>query len=214
MAMKKGSSNAAKKNSGGTTRTANPATPANTAKPAANATAGDEVKKAGRPRKPPVVRAIKLATQLAKKAIALEKQTERWKGDGTEEQKLSLSRVRENLNQIGTPIADLQDDLDFLQESGWVPASSGLGRKPIAVGDNVRIREKFYESDIQGGLNEFNVVKLTEKNAVIEPVDKSMKPFPVPRHYLARLASAATEDGGADDVDGNDAMGDLVTDVA
>jgi len=209
MAKKGSGSNGKSKTPGGTARAANAtASPASAAQTTAETSA--TATKSSRPRKPPVVRANKLATQLAKKVIALDKQTERWKGEGSEEQQLALGKIRECLEQIGAPIAELQDNIDFLLASGWNPASSGLGRKPIAVGDTVRIREKFYEPEIVGASNEFEVVKLTEKNAVVVPIDGKLKPFPIPRHYLARVAGAGNFESEARDDGETDAGIDVV----
>jgi hypothetical protein len=172
----------------------NASTPTASKRATTAAAASEEKQK--RPRKPPVDRALKLATLIGKKIAGLLKFVPKLKGPKTTEQQMAFDQVEDALEMLGAPARQLLENVQFLKDSDWKPTLSGLGRKPLEIGDAVALREKYYEEEIHGE-NDFAVAQITEKTVVIQSNSDESKKFPVVKAWLTRV-------GGVDDDDDED----------
>jgi hypothetical protein len=158
----------------------------------ATAPATAPVKAPRKPRTPAVERAARLASQVEKKIVALTKNTGRWHGDATPEQVGARKRLAQALGSMA-PLADaLAVDLAFLQDSKFQPASAAPGRKPLAAGTRVKIKEKQYDAEAHGTLNLFAVLRVTEKGLYILRSVRDPRITPaVPRAWIEENGGAA-----------------------
>ena len=180
-------------------------------RPATTAPAATALKKERKPHKPPLERAVRLASSLAKKTPALQINVALWKGEPTAEQRMAQVRTVNNLKKIAPMVDQIVTDLVFLSQSGYAPTVEHLGgrAKTFAVGARVALKEKRYEAAVHGLVNDFTVAGETEKYFQIQAAG-GMKGSPilgVPRGWLDKLdpttpavgAPTPDDDGEEDD---------------
>ena len=131
------------------------------AKKTASAPAGE--KKAKRTRKPAMERAQKLTNLLVKKYSALAKAAGRWGGECTPEQRTAVVQITTNLGEMRSRVDDVAADIAFLNDSGFAPTAGSPGRKPLADGTMVKLKDKRFDAEVHGEINLFKVVSKTEK---------------------------------------------------
>lgn len=160
-------------------------------------------KKERKPRKPPLERAVRLASSLAKKAPALQNNVARWKGEPTAEQRMAQVRTINNIKKIGPMVDQIVTDLVFLSQSGYAPKIEHLGgrAKTLAVGARVALKEKRYEAAVHGPVNDFTVTGETEKYFQIQALTKGSPVLGVPRSWLEKLDPATPAVDALPDVD-------------
>ena len=160
------------------------------------------VEKAPRtPRKPAVERAAKLATLATKKVAALTRMTVKWHGEATPAQQSACVRIAANLGSVEGFINQIAADTAFLKDSGFTPAGGSAGRKAIAVGTRVKIKNAKFDAEVHGEDNDFEVVGTTEKYVRIQGVANSNLEIPVLRAWIEPVvlpADAEPADTGDD----------------
>jgi uncharacterized protein YukE len=155
----------------------------------------DTKDKVKRTRKPAVERAQKLAVLINKKHAALTKLVGRWHGEATDAQQAACARLAVALGETADQLATLTADTAYLVDTGWVPTAKrggGGGRKALAVGMRVMIKNKRYDPIVHGDNNLFEVVLLSDKNIVIRDMGGDRE-FPVPRLSI-KIVSTDTAD--------------------
>jgi hypothetical protein len=156
-------------------------------------TAASAGTKERKPRKPAVERAEKLATLLTKKYTALQKMVIKWHGEATPEQQTATIRLAANLGLLTAPISEIAADVAFLLDSGFTPSGGSPGRKPLAVGTKVKIKEAKYDPEIHGEMNDFTVFRTTDKFIIIK--DDDGLPVGVIRAWLEVVGTAPAAEG-------------------
>jgi hypothetical protein len=164
-----------------------------------------------KPRKPPLERAVKLASVFAKKYPALQKNVSAWKGEPTAEQRMAQVRIVNNLKKVAPLVDQLVSDLVFLEQSGYTPKIEHLGgrAKSFPPGTAVALKAKRYDAVIHGAVNAFAVVDETEKYFRIQAVAKGSPILGVPRGWLEKVANGvapAVAVEGLDDEDENSGL--------
>lgn len=160
---------------------------------ASNPPANDKPKRAYK-RTPIMTRAGKLVSQLGKKATALLKMASRWVSDDeTEQQTDALNAIVDNLREIEPRIGDVSTSLKLLIDTSWTPKAGAPGRRPLAEGDDVQVKEKFYDPVAHGSKNLFTVASTTEKYVLIRAKGADgATPFPIER---SKVKGATTDVG-------------------
>jgi hypothetical protein len=145
--------------------------------------------KTPRVRKPPMERAQILIKLAVVKLTALAKLSAGWEdeslGAGANPGVGVVStRIAMNLRSALGMTAQIAADVGTLRDLGFAPKASALGRKGLAEGDLVKIKDAKFDVEMHGTYNHFKVVKTSEKNVLIEgAVDETIR-FPVLRAWL------------------------------
>jgi hypothetical protein len=151
--------------------------------------------KAPRTRKPPVERAVKLAALATKKIVALARTTGKWRGEATEEQQTACERLTGNLTHVQGFVTQILADVNLLHTTGFTPTAGARGRKAVAVGTQVKLKEGKFDEVAHGADNLFEVVQVTDKYTILRGVDNPRVQFPAPRNWFDIVsAPAATPD--------------------
>lgn len=156
-----------------------------------------------RSRKPAAERAAKLATLIVKKVVALTKMTAKWHGKATPEQQSACVRTAASLGNIKGFVDQIAADTAFLKDSNFTPTGGSAGRKPIAVGTRVKIKDAKFDVEIHGEDNDFEVIGTTEKYVRIQGIADARLEIPVLRAWIEPTVAAGdirsddAEDGPA-----------------
>lgn len=186
MAMKK-RSGAAKKAASGKTGSSTPST---NSKPAA----GEKEK---RTRKPPLDRALKLASLLTKKVGNLRANVGRWSGDPTKEQRMLALKLNAGLAKLEPASIEVDKALQAIKASGYEPKGSAGRVSAMPVGTRVIIKDGHYDPVIHGDINDFIYTGKTEKFLLLRQFDDAKaKPIAVRRPWIKR--NEAAKDAEAD----------------
>lgn len=179
------------------------ATPKPAARPSirkTNAPGAAKPDKAPRTRKPMMERAAKLANLAMKKLTALAKMAAKWRGEATTEQSAASARLNANLLSVRDFVEVIVKDAGFLHTSGFAPTSGSAGRKPLATGTRVKIKDAKFDPEVYGEDNDFEVIGTTEKYIRIQGVANSDVQAAVLRAWIEILpmpTDAAHEDDAA-----------------
>jgi hypothetical protein len=147
--------------------------------------------KTPRVRKPPMERAKILADLAAKKIGVLAKMVPLvGVGEVTEAQGGCCERIEINLCLAQKTAAQIAADVDLLLDSGFVPKTGSPGRKGLAEGDRVTIKEAKFDVEMHGDLNLFEVMKISEKYVLIRSNGDTTLQFPVLRVWLKSVGTA------------------------
>ena len=141
--------------------------------------------KTPRERKPVMERATTLATLAQKKLSALAKMLPLT--STTEAAAIELAaceRISINMESAQSMVSQIVTDARALLAAGFVVKARAAGRKGLAEGDLVKIKEAKFDADMHGSDNNFKVLKISEKYVLIRSTYDETMQFPVLRGWL------------------------------
>ena len=169
-------------------------TPVATATSTGNATAPTEIgsktkgrgkDKVKRTHKPPMERAVRLATLADKHARLLHKLIANWEGEANQDQQTTNAEVLGSLARTTSLTKQILLDVDMLAQSGFAPIVR-VGRKSTALtaGAVVAFKPKFWDPSF-GKVNNFEVVLISDRLVRLRAAGEPRAPqIMVPRLWV------------------------------
>jgi hypothetical protein len=162
-------------------------------KPAADKSASAAAKKAP-VRRSPIERALHLATVLDKAAQKLYPLVANWRGEASIDQAETNQDTVACLKTAAELSPRILLNLDMLQKTHFAPQAGSSSTIPLAAGERVTLKDKFYIPAVHGSRNEFEVVVAIDKHVRVKTADPKAPQFVVLRAWLEVLDVPEVED--------------------
>lgn len=148
-----------------------------------------------RTRKAAIDRALKLAKLFDKNGRSLLRLVGNWQGEATKDQTVTNNEVVAALSKATHLAAQVLLDVDMLKETGFVPTAGPSSAEPLAAGERVVIKPKFFDPMVCGKVNNFEVVVSTGKFVRIKSaVDAKQPQMVVQRAWLEAVDEVEVDD--------------------
>ena len=148
-----------------------------------------------RVRKAAIARALRLAHLFDLHGRKLLGLAGNWHGEATPDQKATNAEIVANLGKATRLAKQILLDVDMLMRSGFAPTAGHVASAPLAVGERVAIKPKFFNPAVYGKVNNFEVVVATPNYARIKSAaDPKWPQSVVPRAWLDPVDEVEVDD--------------------
>jgi hypothetical protein len=138
-----------------------------------------------RARSAPIDTALRHAKLIDLHARHLHRLTGNWQGEATEDQTVTNAEIVLNLGKLAPLAAQVLLDVDMLKQTGFKPIAARGSAIPLAAGEKVVIKAKYFNETLYGKVNNFEVVVAISGHVRIKSAADARAPqLVVPRAYL------------------------------